>query len=54
MGTQMISECSALYLTSDHSEIPFCLLYKHLTNKKKSNLFSFKKENMLPFIHVAK
>ena len=32
----------------------FCLLYKHLTNKKKLPLLTVEKENMLPFIHGTK
>ena len=32
----------------------FCLLFKHLTNKKKSTSFNFQKENALPFIYGAK
>ena len=28
----------------------FVYLYKHLPNKKKSNLFTTQKENVLPFI----
>ena len=30
----------------------FCLLYKYLTNKKKSTSFTFHRENELPFIQA--
>ena len=63
---ELLFECSTPYLMSEHSEHKkrnsiypsnhglFRLLYKQLTNKKKSTLFTFQKENALPFIHDAK
>ena len=38
---------------SPSNHVLFCLLYKQIPNKKKSTLFTFQKENALPFIHGA-
>ena len=39
---------------SPSNHVSFYLLYKHLTNKKKSALLTFQKENALPFIRSSK
>ena len=36
------------------NHISFCLLHKHLTNKKKPTEFTFQNEEALLFIHGAK
>lgn len=43
-------ECSTREERFHIYDVLFCLLYKHLANKKKPTWFTFQKEDALPFI----